>query len=266
MAKAIYNGVDNVARKVKTPYIGVDNVSRKVTTGYIGVDNVARQCFSGGTPMSELSVGDSVYMNMDGTATEFFVVHQGLPDDTLYDASCDGTWLLKRNLLPDEIENRSNNYRSSSIHTYLTDTALNMFDAEVQSIIKTVRIPFYGTHSDGQTLQVYTGANGLSTKLFVLSLIELGGTHNYDREIGSVLQYFNGASDSDRSAAFSDGSTGSILNRPTYWTRSAHTSGGQFYVSYSGTFSATSSATSYIRPALILPSNTLVDDNFNVIA
>lgn len=48
MAKAIYNGVDNVARKVKQSYVGVSNVARKVKSGYIGVDNVARECFSSG--------------------------------------------------------------------------------------------------------------------------------------------------------------------------------------------------------------------------
>lgn len=55
MAKAIYNGVDNVARQVKKPYIGVENVSRKVTNGYIGVDNVARECFSSGVSWGKYS-------------------------------------------------------------------------------------------------------------------------------------------------------------------------------------------------------------------
>ena len=55
MAKAIYNGVDNVARQVEQPYIGVDNVSRNVTEGYIGVDNVARQCFSSGASWGKYS-------------------------------------------------------------------------------------------------------------------------------------------------------------------------------------------------------------------
>lgn len=47
MAKNIYIGVDNVARKVKQPYIGIDNIARKVKSGFIGVDNVARQFFAG---------------------------------------------------------------------------------------------------------------------------------------------------------------------------------------------------------------------------
>lgn len=45
MAKAIYNGVKNVARKVEKSYVGVNNVSRKANKGYIGIDNVARKCF-----------------------------------------------------------------------------------------------------------------------------------------------------------------------------------------------------------------------------
>lgn len=47
MAKAIYEGVDGVARKVKNAYEGVGNVARKVKAGYIGVGGVARQFFSG---------------------------------------------------------------------------------------------------------------------------------------------------------------------------------------------------------------------------
>lgn len=47
MAKAIYEGVNGVARKVKNAYEGVGNVARKVKAGYIGVGGVARQFFSG---------------------------------------------------------------------------------------------------------------------------------------------------------------------------------------------------------------------------
>ena len=46
--KALYIGVDGVARKVKKAYIGVDNVARKVKKMYMGVEGVARCIFSGG--------------------------------------------------------------------------------------------------------------------------------------------------------------------------------------------------------------------------
>ena len=47
MAKAWYEGIDGVARKVKQPYRSVDGVARKVTKGYRGVDGIARQFFDG---------------------------------------------------------------------------------------------------------------------------------------------------------------------------------------------------------------------------
>lgn len=48
MAKKMYIGVNNVARKVKKQHLGVDGKARKVKKGYIGVGGVARPFFSGG--------------------------------------------------------------------------------------------------------------------------------------------------------------------------------------------------------------------------
>ena len=45
MAKAWYEGVANIARKVTKPYRGVDGVSRRITKGYRGENGVARQYF-----------------------------------------------------------------------------------------------------------------------------------------------------------------------------------------------------------------------------
>lgn len=42
MAKGIYVGVDDIARKVTKAYVGVDNKARKIKKGYIGVGGVAR--------------------------------------------------------------------------------------------------------------------------------------------------------------------------------------------------------------------------------
>lgn len=47
MAKAMYVGVNNVARKVKKVYVGVNGVARKVKKIYVGVNGVARLCWSG---------------------------------------------------------------------------------------------------------------------------------------------------------------------------------------------------------------------------
>ena len=46
MAKAIYAGVNNVAKKVKKVYVGVDGIARKVKKAYVGVNGVAKLCYT----------------------------------------------------------------------------------------------------------------------------------------------------------------------------------------------------------------------------
>lgn len=46
MAKKIYLGIDDVARKIKKSYCGIDDVARKVKKAYIGIGGVARPCMS----------------------------------------------------------------------------------------------------------------------------------------------------------------------------------------------------------------------------
>ena len=48
MAKAIYTGIGDKARKVKNLYIGVDGKARKVKKAYIGVNGVAKLFYSSG--------------------------------------------------------------------------------------------------------------------------------------------------------------------------------------------------------------------------
>ena len=52
MAKAIYEGVSGVARKVKQPFVGVSGVARKVKNGYVGVGGVARGCYTSSVPVT----------------------------------------------------------------------------------------------------------------------------------------------------------------------------------------------------------------------
>lgn len=49
--------------------------------------------------ISTLAVGSSVYLNVGGVRKEFLVVHQGLPS-SMYDASCNGTWLFSCGIRP----------------------------------------------------------------------------------------------------------------------------------------------------------------------
>ena len=48
----------------------------------------------------DIAVGSTVKLMEGGTAVEYLVVNQGIPSNSsLYDASCDGTWLLRKALL-----------------------------------------------------------------------------------------------------------------------------------------------------------------------
>lgn len=60
MAKNIYVGVNNIARKSNKIYTGVNNVSRKVTEGYIGIGGLARQFYPSGIALSTLALGARV--------------------------------------------------------------------------------------------------------------------------------------------------------------------------------------------------------------
>lgn len=262
MAKNAYIGVGSVARKIKQPYVGIGGVARKVKNGYIGVGGVARQFFQSNVAVSALSVGSSVYMNVNGVSREFLVVHQGIPDADIYDSSCNGTWLLMKDLY-DKYgwgANDTGGYHDSYIHSYLNDTYLNMFDDTIINIIKTVKIP-YCSGPSCYTNYVKTGEDGLSTKLFLLSWPEVGFGEDFD---GRPLSYFT--SDSRR-IAYADGTATKWMLRTT---PSVSGSDGKAVALVDTDGSNTGSmyrpTQRYFRPALILPSTALVDDSLQVIA
>lgn len=268
MAKAQYVGVNGVARKVKQPYIGVDGVARKVKSGYVGVNGVARQFFSSGTPISEVTLGETVLLNMNGVPTEFTVVHQGLPSTT-YDSSCNGTWLLKTYANESRVWTISggNNYEKSDIHSYLNGTFLGQFDSGIQSIIKQVKIPY--TKGTGGNNSLLTGSNGLSTKVFLLSSTETNNKDNVNTE-GAELAYFHNHRDWYLLIAYSGNPmTSGDVYPVQWWTRSPYQPQYKFayvnciaseYTSMEGITRGMvqCNESHYVRPALILPSSTSV--------
>ena len=247
-----YRGVAGIARQVPKRHRGVDGVARSITKSYRGVDGVARQFFSSGVPVGELAVGESVYIDVDGVSKEFLVVHQGNPDTAMYDASCNGTWLLMKDAYLSMVWNStsSHDYRFSSLHYYLRDTFPTLLSPSIQSAIKSVKIPYYkGTTTNGTT---EVGSNGLAVKIFALSEGELGnGT--YDGVLGAKLSYFQ---DKTKRIAYHNGST------VWWWTRNPYYSAINrcYCVMDTGEIgSVTVNSKYYARPAFILDSNTLVD-------
>lgn len=213
---------------------------------------------------ADLEVGSSVFLNVGGVPKEFLIVHQGKPS-SIYDDSCDGTWLLMKDCWEKRVwhSSNSNSYKASTIHTYLNGTFLNLFDAEIITHIKTVKIPY--VNGTGTTGSIASGSSGLSAQIFLPSCREVGITAAgsasdtpYLPVDGACWSYFDGTTthDSKRSAYLD----GTAIN---WWLRSAYTNNdlSAWKLNNMGSpGTGQCSSNSYgIRPALILPSNSLFD-------
>ena len=89
--------------------------------------------------LSSKAIGSTIKLKVNGSAKDFIVVHQGKPS-SVYDDSCNGTWLLMKDIY----ENRqwhssnTNDYANSTIHSYLISTFLNLIEANIMNAIKQV--------------------------------------------------------------------------------------------------------------------------------
>lgn len=198
--------------------------------------------------LGEQAVGSIVKLNVNGTARNFIVVHQGLPG-SMYDASCDGTWLLMEDLYESRVWDSSNHdYENSDIHNYLNNTFVNLFDSDIKSAIKQVKIPYTKGAGKGGTLA--TGSSGLSAKVFLISFVETGYTGGDVKVEGSSLGYFDSGGNSKRVAKLNGTAT-------AWWLRSPNTryNYSTFIINDDGKMSRRDIETSNgVRPALVLPS------------
>lgn len=212
--------------------------------------------------LGQKAVGSVVKLKFNGAMREFLVVHQGRPS-TLYDASCDGTWLLMKDCLEAKRWHSSdvNDYANSEVNGYLNSTVLSKFDADIQAQIKQVKIPY--RPGSGTSGTVNSGANGLSVKIFLLSDREVGYTKNnvnqYICDDGAKLAYFQDGNGTSEKIGKFNGSAA------VWWLRSPnlYNSGYAWRVNSGGDAGngGCSYAGCYLRPALILPSNLLTSDD-----
>lgn len=217
------------------------------------------------TKLGSMSVGSTVKLKLGGTARDFLVVHQGLPS-SMYDSSCNGTWLLLKDIYTTRTWDSSNNdYKNSDIHSYLNGTFLNLFDNDIKNAIKQVKIPYQnGTGSGGS---VASGANGLSCKIFLLSGYEVGfstSDNSYFPRDGAKLSYFSSgtgsAANNKRIANYNGSAT-------YWWLRSPDTHGTYdvWGVNSDGDYlSWLYYSTCGVRPALVLDSSLSVSDDGSV--
>ena len=214
--------------------------------------------------LSSKAIGSTIKLKVNGSAKDFIVVHQGKPS-SVYDDSCNGTWLLMKDIYESRQwhSSNTNDYANSTIHSYLNSTFLAMFDSNIQKAIKQVKLPY--RKGSGTSTTVTSGSNGLSAKIFLLSATETSFSFSYmPSGEGAELAYFKGCADNS-----SDSKRVAYLNGSAtfWWLRSPYCNYFDYalYVSSYGDWSGYLCSNSYgIRPALILPSTLLVSDDGTV--
>ena len=210
------------------------------------------------------AIGDIVKIKVNGAVKDFIVVHQGKPS-SVYDDSCTGTWLLMKDIYTTSAFSSNNNsYKDSSIHSYLNSTFYNLIDSDIRAAIKQVKIPYQNGTGSGGSLA--TGANGLSTKVFLLSGYEVGWTpgtssdsYNHSPRDGVKLDYFGSGSGGNRKRVAYNGSSTAV-----WWLRSpiAVSSNYVWYVSIDGSiYDYWYSVSCGVRPTFILPSELMVSED-----
>lgn len=205
---------------------------------------------------SDLAVGTVVKLMEGGTAVDYLVVNQGIPSNSnLYDSSCNGTWLLRKDIHSERAWNSGSGddaYKTSTINTWLNGDFFNSLGSVEQSIIRQVRIPYY-------SLSLGNPIFNLICKVFLLGGYEVGWTtsdNHYFPVDGAKLDYFesgHGTSANNKRIAYYNGSAWG------WWTRSLTTatnnsSNAWEVLDTGGSYQGYTPDSDGIRPALILPS------------
>lgn len=210
---------------------------------------------STGIAAGDLDVGKEVLLNENGSPVNYLVVNQGIPENSpLYDASCEGTWLLRKEIR-EIIQWSGPNGDSALVGSNIMTTMagyLNDYDQNVKQSIKTVKIP-YCIGNGFPT--VNNGANGLECSIFPLGGYEAGGANVSANSFlpvdGACLSYFENLEYIDqRTIAYFNGQA------ETWAFRSPHNSANYTVcIAYKdGYISGDECSYSYgSRPTLILP-------------
>ena len=249
VGKSIINGT---SKELINGYTTIDGVQKQIVKSYANINGVWCPTWGEKITYGDLSLGETITLNVNGTPYEWIVVHQGNPGTSKYDTSCNGTWLLMKNCYNSMAFSTSSNlaYGESDINTYLNGTFLRSLDSSIQSIVKEVTIPVY-VQGDNSSLTT------LTTKIFLLSFQEIdltasAGAHLNPKD-GLALDYFNGGDDARRIAYYGG-------SAKYWWTRSPWGNDSRTVVKSNGDYTFNSvDDYNYVRPAMIMPSNAQYD-------
>lgn len=242
---------------------GSDSATKTVLVDMVAQYDVS---LTYGTPLADFAVGSVVKLKVNGSLKDFIVVHQGKPSSIYSTTFENGTILL----MQDIYENREwhstsiNDYANGTLHSYMNNGFLALFDANIRSVIKQVKVPYRKGSGAGTT--VTSGENGLSAKIFLLSGAEVGFTSSDASYLptneGAKLSYFESGT---RTTSAKNKRIAKLNGTATFWwlrSPSCASDGGTCGVKADGTADYDYGLYSRgVRPALVLPDTTLVDDN-----
>ena len=217
--------------------------------------------------LGNISVGGSVFLVVKGVPTEFIVVHQGLPS-SVYDSSCDGTWVLAKDIYTlRPYDSTDNDYANSDIHAWLNGTFYGQLDSDTQSVVLQAKIPYIKGVSTSESAALMTGANGLSSKVFLLSNSEISSSYastiaSGTVKQGSILNYFSADTNTLR-IAYYDGAAS------FWWLRGPYGNYAESAAIVQDTGSPKKNLKVYndygIRPAMILDPSLMVDASGSIV-
>ncbi len=215
-------------------------------------------------------VGSKVFLKVNGTPRSFVIVHQGKPS-AIYDESCNGTWLLMEDIYTHahwNFRNKVNNYATSDVFQFLNNDFFSFLDANIRNIVKNVRIPYRAGAGTDKT--VTSGAQGLRSKVFLLSAEEVNYSGSFlPINEGAPLKFFqdclNYTADPKRAATENSEPQEWWLRSPCCVISNGTTTVMLVRENGDVQVSDVSNFTEGVRPAFVIPSTTMVDDNGNVI-
>lgn len=244
--------------EVTERYAKVNGVWQQVTARYVKQNGAWNQVYSSGKKLSDLPVGSLLKINESGVPQQYIIVNQGNPDASIYDASCNGTWVLREEIYNNQVLDYGTGYDYSTfpINTYFNTTFKDLLNVSP----KLVKIPWADGHDPSV---IHTGGDGLSVYAFLLSGYEVGYTQQASTYIPidgiklSYFGYFTDESSYDGRVAYLNGTA------TEWWLRSRYLVGSNFwYIQTNGQMGKKSTAFSLgIRPAMILNSTALVSSS-----
>ena len=132
----------------------------------------AQASSDGNTTLGDREIGSIVRLRENDVLVNYIVVHQGSPSAD-YQGFENSTILLRERVLPLRRMNsiNVNDYQNSDMNVWLNGDFFNTLDAEIRNQIRMVHIPF--RPFSGSHFTVNDGANGLHTRVFLLSHTEV---------------------------------------------------------------------------------------------